>query len=174
MKKLLLKSKFTKKLKKEDIESICKLKNTHWKYGLQSQINWFYKNMKDRDIHNLAYLKGKLVGYVSLRKRNFTLNNKKKRYLYFDTLIVLKKYRNFEIGHKLLNFTVKVIKKSKLHSMLICKKKVIKFYKKYKWKKIMQNKTKIIDHKYSKNLAMMSLNQTKQMSKVNIKYYIFS
>lgn len=174
MKKLLLKSKFTKKLKKEDIESICKLKNTHWKYGLQSQINWFYENMKDRDIHNLAYLKGKLVGYVSLRKRNFTSNNKKKRYLYFDTLIVLKKYRNFEIGHKLLNFTVKVIKKSKLHSMLICKKKVIKFYKRYKWKKIMQNKTKIIDHKYSKNLAMMCLNQTKQMSKVNIKYYIFS
>ena len=76
MKKLLLKSKLTKKLKKEDIESICKLKNTHWRYGIKSQINWFHKNMKDRDIHNLAYLKGKLVGYVSLRKRNFISNNK--------------------------------------------------------------------------------------------------
>ncbi len=174
MKKLLLKSKLTKKLKKEDIESICKLKNTHWRYGIKSQINWFHKNMKDRDIHNLAYLNGKLVGYVSLRKRNFILNNKKKRYLYFDTLIVLKKYRNFEIGHKLLKLTVKVIKKSKLHSMLICKKKVVQFYEKYKWKKMIQNRIKIIDHKYSKNLSMMYINQTKQISKVNIRYYIFS
>ena len=69
---------------------------------------------------------------------------KKKKYLYFDTLIVVNK------NIKATN------------------------YKRYKWKKIMQNKTKIIDHKYSKNLAMMCLNQTKQMSKVNIKYYIFS
>ncbi len=174
MKKLLLKSKLTKNLKKKDIQSICKLKNTHWRYGIKSQINWFKANMKDGDIHNLGYFKGKLIGYVSLRKRNFLLNKKKKRYLYFDTLIVLKKYRKLEIGHKLLNLTVKVIKKSKLHSMLICKKQVINFYEKYDWQKVIQKKIKIIDHKYSKNLSMMCFNQTKQMSKTNIRYFIFS
>ena len=58
--------------------------------------------------------------------------------------------------------------------MLICKKKVVQFYEKYKWKKIIQNRIKIIDHKYSKNLSMMCFNRTKQKSKVNIRYYIFS
>ena len=173
MKELLLKSKLTKKLKEKEINGICKLKNTHWKYGVKSQKKWFKINMKTEDIHNLAYLNGKLVGYVSLRKRNFTSNNKKKRYLYFDTLIVLKKYRKLEIGHKLLNLTVKVIKRSKLHSMLICKKKVVNFYEKYKWK-VTKKKPKITDHKYSKNLSMMCFNQTKKMSKIIDRYYIFS
>lgn len=174
MKSLFLKAKLTKKLKKEDIEDICKLKNTYWKYGFKAQVNWFYKNIKDRDIHIIAYLKGKLVGYVALRRRNFLINNNKKKYLYFDTLIVLKKYRNFKIGHKLLRLTIKVIKKSKLHSMLICKKKLVQFYEKYKWKKITQNRLKIIDHKHSKNLLMLSFNQKKLVPEVNLRYYIFN
>ena len=77
MKELLIKSKLTKKLKKKEILSICKLKNTYWKYGVRSQINWFNENIQDNDIHNLAYLKEKLVGYVSLRKRNFLFKKKK-------------------------------------------------------------------------------------------------
>ena len=59
------------KTKKNDIQNICKLKNSHWKYGIKSQLKWFQMNMKDKDIHNLAYMKRKLVGYVSLRKRSF-------------------------------------------------------------------------------------------------------
>ena len=58
--------------------------------------------------------------------------------------------------------------------MLICKKQVINFYEKYDWQKVIQKKIKIIDHKYSKNLSMMCFNQTKQMSKTNIRYFIFS
>ena len=174
MKELLLKSKLTKKLKKKEILSICKLKNTHWKYGVKSQVDWFNENVQDNDIHNLAFLKEKLVGYVSLRKRNFFLKNKKKNYLYFDTLIVSKRYRKLKIGHELSNLTVNVIKKAKIHSMLVCKKKIISFYEKYKWKKVIQKKSKILDHKYSKSLCIMCLNRSKEISKHNIKYYIFS
>ena len=174
MKELLLKSKLTKKLRKKEILSICKLKNTHWKYGIKSQVDWFNENVQDNDIHNLAYLKERLVGYVSLRKRNFLLKNKKKNYFYFDTLIVSKKHRNIKIGYALSNLTVNVIKKAKIHSMLVCKKKIISFYEKYKWKKVIQKKSKILDHKYSKNLSMMCLYRSKDISKHNIKYYIFS
>ena len=174
MKELLIKSKLTKKLKKKEILSICKLKNTYWKYGVRSQINWFNENIQDNDIHNLAYLKEKLVGYVSLRKRNFLFKKKKRKYFYFDTLIVLKKHRRLKIGHELSQLTVNVIKKTKMHSMLVCKKKIISFYEKYKWKKVIQKKSKILDHKYPKNLSIMCLNRTKEISKHNIKYYVFS
>ena len=174
MNDILLQSKLTKKLEKKEIQSICKLKNTYWKYGVKSQIKWFKANIKEKDIHNLAYLKGNLVGYVSLRKKNFFNNQKKYLYLYFDTLIVSKKYRKLDIGNNLLNLTIKVIKKSKLHSMLICKKKTVPFYKKYNWKEITQKKKKILDHKYSKDLSMMCFNIKEKVLKNNIKYYIFS
>ena len=172
--KLFYKSSTTKKLKKNEILEICKLKNTHWKYGYKSQINWFNKNIRANDIHNLAFINKKLVGYVSLRKRNFIIKKDKKKYLYFDTIIILKKYRKFKIGHNLLNQTTNIIKKSKQHSMLICNKKIISFYKKYDWKKILQKKAKILDHKYSKDSTMMCFNQAANISQNNIGYYIFS
>tara|TARA_B110000971_G_C19838439_1_gene421415 strand:- start:196 stop:720 length:525 start_codon:yes stop_codon:yes gene_type:complete len=172
MEQLILKSKLTKKLGKKEILAICRLKNTHWKHGIRSQINWFHKNIKANDIHNLAFLRKKLVGFVSLRKRKFLLKNRKKNYLYFDTLIVSKQYRKLNIGHQLLILTTKIIKKSKLHSMLLCKKKIIPFYKKYKWKEVSGKKFKILDHTYSKNSLMMCFNKKINISKLNKDYYI--
>ena len=61
MEQLILKSKLTKKLGKKEILAICRLKNTHWKHGIRSQINWFHKNIKANDIHNLAFLRNFLT-----------------------------------------------------------------------------------------------------------------
>jgi|TARA_B110000196_G_C21047520_1_gene615637 hypothetical protein len=173
MNNLVFKSITTKKLKKEEILSICKLKNTYWKYGVKSQLKWFKDNIKKNDFHNLVYLKKKLIGYNLLRKRTFLLKKQKKSYLYFDTLIVLEKYRKIKIGHQLCNFIVGIIKKSKLHSMLICEKKSVGFYAKYRWMEILKTKFEISDHKYSKNYLGMFINQKKILSKNKIKYFIF-
>ena len=174
MKELSLKTKLTKRLKKKNIFEICKLKNTQWKYGLKSQINWFNQNIKDNDIHNLAYLQKDLVGYCLLRKRNFFLKKKKYTYLYYDTLIVSKKYRELNIGHQISNLTVKTIKKLKLHSMLICQKKIVSFHKKFNWKVMNKKRIQIIDHKFPKKFSIMCFNQTKKIKNKNINYYIFN
>ena len=50
------------KLKKKQIKEICFLKDKEWKYGIKSQLIWFDKNIKKNDIHNLFYLKAKLIG----------------------------------------------------------------------------------------------------------------
>ena len=78
MKNIAFKSINTKKLKKKEILSICKLKNTQWKYGIKSQLKWFNKNIQNNDIHNLLYLNEILVGYNLLRKRKFLLKEQKK------------------------------------------------------------------------------------------------
>ena len=52
-------SKRTNKLSKIQINEICKLKNSHWKYGLKSQKKFFLKNVGLNDIHNLVFLKKK-------------------------------------------------------------------------------------------------------------------
>ena len=39
-----LKNRTTKNLNKFAIEQICKLKNTEWRFGLNSQKSWFKKS----------------------------------------------------------------------------------------------------------------------------------
>ena len=174
MNNLVFKSVVSKKLKAKEIVNICKLKNTYWKYNLKSQLKWFKEKIKKDDLHNLVYLKKKLIGYNLLRKRTFILNKKKKKYLYFDTLIVSKKYRNKKVGNLLNIFIVRIIKKSKLHSMLICKKKSVNFYKKFNWKKISKKNFKIIDHIYPISYLGMFLNQNKILSKNKVEYFIYN
>tara|TARA_B100000795_G_scaffold207258_1_gene160715 strand:- start:2328 stop:2852 length:525 start_codon:yes stop_codon:yes gene_type:complete len=174
MNNLVFSSVITKKLKKKEILSICKLKNTYWKYGVKSQLKWFSENIKKNDIHNLVHLKKKLIGYNLLRKRTFLIKKSKFFYLYFDTLIVMKKYRKIKIGHQLCSFIVSIIKDSKLHSMLICEKKSVSFYKKYKWKKIKKNMFKILDHKYPEKYSGMFINQSKAVSKNKVQYFVYA
>ena len=67
----ILLSQKTKKLNKQQIKNICKLKNTQWKTGLKSNLELIKKKVKDNDIHNLIFHKSKLIGYTLLRNRTF-------------------------------------------------------------------------------------------------------
>ena len=61
MKELSLKTKLTKKLKKKNILEICKLKNTQWKYSLNSQINWFNQ---DQENEIIKFYNSKIFGKI--------------------------------------------------------------------------------------------------------------
>ena len=165
---IILKSKKTKKLKKKEVYDICKLKNTHWNYGLKNQKKWFENNIDNKDIHNLLFFNNKIIGYTCLRERIFT-NQKKieKKYLYFDTLIINKKYRKFRLGYKLMMFNSKIIKNNFKPSFLICKKGLFKFYKKYNWKLTKKNYFKIEDHKTKKRIMAFNF-KLSNLSKTNI------
>ena len=65
------------KLSKKNILKICKLKNENWRYGVNSNLNWFKKNIKKNDIHNLFFLNKRLIGYTLLRKRIAIIKKKK-------------------------------------------------------------------------------------------------
>ena len=72
----------TKKLNKDKVLQISKLKDSQWSFGLKSQLEWFKNNIKKNDIHNLLYIKSKLVGYTLLRRRSFNTNNQIKKKIY--------------------------------------------------------------------------------------------
>ena len=137
-----LKTLKTKNLTKELIIDICKLKDSHWKFGFVSQKKWFEKNNNLNDLHNFFFYKNKLAGYTSLKKKIFYLEGEKKIYLLFDTLIVDKKFRNLKIGKILMNFNNYIIENSTFPSFLLCNDNIINFYKKFKWKKL-NNKIEI-------------------------------
>lgn len=152
---ILLTSKVTSKLKRSDISSILKLKNQEWNYGLISQKNWFKQNIKSKDIHVLLFYNNKIAGYTCLRKRTYRISKKNYRYLLFDTLIIEKKLRSKGLGKLLMIFNNNIIKKNKLPSFLVCRKKTIKFYKSNYWKHLNNKYFKIIDNKYPNQYSMI-------------------
>ena len=107
-KKITLISLKTKNLKKRQVISICKLKNTFWKWTIQKQLRWHKKTAKKNDINNMLLLNNRLVGYPLLRKRNAYENNKIFSYYYFDAFVIHKEFRNKGLGKQLILFNNKI------------------------------------------------------------------
>ena len=157
----------TSKLNKKKIIQISNLKDSHWSFGINSQLEWFKSKIKKNDIHNLLYFKSKLIGYTLLRRRSFNNNNKlKKRYLLFDTLIIHKDYRNKKLSNLLMIFNNTIIRETGLFSFLICKNKVVSFYKRHNWKKLNKKNINVVDHPFSTNGMLFNTNNIK-------KYYFY-
>ena len=112
-------SKKTRKLSKSEILEICKLKEEQWKYGVKSQIDYFNKNIKKNDIHNLFFINTKLAGYTLLRKRSCLIGKIKNKYFLFDALIIKKKFREQNKSRLMMNFNNEIIKQHKMISFLI-------------------------------------------------------
>ena len=163
--------KLTLRLKKRDVLDIAKLKNSHWNFGISSQLSWFKNNNNvfKNDFHLFLKKNEKIVGYVQLGKRKYILNSKVNNYYLFRTLIVAKRERNEKLATKIMNEVSKFIKQKKLPSFLLCKKNLIKFYERYGWIKFNKKKFKVEDHKTSLHGMIYNLKKTDQ--KGIIKFY---
>lgn len=132
-------TKRTNKLSKNEIIDICKLKDTYWKHGLMSQITWFYKNVNKSDYNNMIFLNNKLIGYTLIRINNYEKKEKRKKLLLIDTVIVKKNLQKKGFGKILQTYNNMIIKKTRLDAILVCKKRLVKFYKKMNWNKTNKN-----------------------------------
>jgi len=83
--------------------------------------------------------------------------NKKRYFFYLDTIIIAKKSRGQKFGKALILFNNFIIEKFNMLGFLLCKKKDIKFYKKFGWKLLAQKKY-IIQNKIKNNLHGMCYN----------------
>ena len=166
----LLKSITTSVLSNNEIKQICLLKDRHWKFGIKSQLKYFKNDIKKFDLHNLFYIKSKLVGYTLLRKRTCKIENFKKNihYLLFDTLVIDKKYRGMKLSDLLMSFNNTIIKQSGFSSFLICSNELVGFYKKNNWTKLNTKSFSVVDHSFSSNGMVFN----KKKFKKKIFYYI--
>jgi hypothetical protein len=165
---MLLISKFSKYLKKKEILQIIKLKKIFWKFNLNSQLAFFKKDYCKFDIHNLLYLKKKLMGYNVLKKRSFFVK-KKNKYYYLDTLIIAKSQRKKNYGSILMKLNNNLIKNNNLHGMLLCRNNMVSFYKKFGWKIINSQNTVLED----KNTLLVKLFFNNKKYKKNTRYYLY-
>jgi hypothetical protein len=121
------------KLNKLDKKKIIFLKNTHWNYRFSEHAQYLKDNFKKNDFHNLFFYQNKLIGYTAFRNQYLIYKNKKYKYLHFDCLVILEKYRNKKLSKLLMNFNEYTIMKNSLPSILFCEKNLINFYKKFNW-----------------------------------------
>ena len=176
MKKSSLISVRTKFLKKNQIKSICALKNTFWTWTQPKQLKWFKKYVKMNDINNLLIFNNQIIGYTLLRKRKSYINNKSLTYYYFDSFIVKREYRHRSFGKTLMLFNIKILRKLKKHSFLTCTKKEVSFYRKYNWKILSNKMYKIMDHKHfwfknASSVNGMTFNLTRKVNKKILYYF---
>ena len=167
--------KFCKKstfnLSKKDIREIIYLKNTHWKFGYSSQLNWFKNktNVFKGDLHFFLKKNKKIIAYVQLGKRSCLFAKKKGKYILFRTLIVLKKERGNDVSEIIMKKVLKFVKLQKLPCFLLCKKNLISFYKKYGLITLKKKNFLVIEHK--NNLNGMIYNLKKKDIKIEKKFF---
>ena len=168
--KYLIYSKKTFQLKKNEVMQICKLKNSFWKFGLKSNLDWFRSKIKSNDIHNLIFANFKLIGYTVLRVNSLLRNKRKIKYFYLDTLIIHKKHRSNKFSSILMHFNNQIILNNKKISFLICQKQMVKFYKKFSWKLLNKKYFTIKDHKFSSYVMFFN---DKFKTKTNYDIYLY-
>ena len=157
----------TSELGKLDIKKIIKLKDTFWEFGERIQYEWFIKNIKKNDIHNLLFKNKIFVGYTCLRKKKILINNLKSSIFLFDTIIINKNHRKKGVSKILMNKNNLIIKKKKLMSVLICNKNLINNYKKFNWKTESKKKIKFIKLKVG-NKSILVFNVKSEFKKMQI------
>lgn len=153
---LKLISKKHSKLNKLDKKKIIYLKNTHWNYRFSEHNQYLRDNYKQNDFHNLFFFQNELIGYTAFRNQYLIYKNKKFKYLHFDCLVILKKYRNKKLSKLLMNFNEYTIIKKSLPSILFCENKLTKFYKKFNWK-ISNDKNITLNLKKKRTKKIMAL-----------------
>ena len=133
----------TKDLNNALIKQILNLKKSHYKYSLKSQKIWFKKNVNDDDIHLILTVNKRVIGYNLLRKKKCKIKFKKNEalssILIFDTLLLNSRYRNKGLSKKIMIKSNHIINQKKKFSVLVCYKKLIKFYERFNWKKAPKN-----------------------------------
>ena len=56
----------TIQVEKQDLNQIAELKDQHWTYGIESQIDWFINNTESDDIHIMGFEQNVLKAYLSI------------------------------------------------------------------------------------------------------------
>ncbi len=165
---LKLKVRSLKRLDKNLLSKIFKLKKTHYKFSFSSQKIWFKNNIQKLDKHLILFNNKDVIGYNVLRFRkinfNYPKSNISNNAYIFDTIIIKNEFRSLGLSKIIMNKSINIIKKKKYISFLVCKKKMIEFYKYFNWKIIPDQKITITNFKKANRHVWMYYGK-----KINIK-----
>lgn len=152
-------------------EQIAKLKEQHWEYGIQSQLEWMYKNICSKDLHLIGETRdgknGYICAYLNMVHLNIWFDEKLIDCIGIGNVCVNKKYEHLGYGIKLLEQVNKYLRGSEKQGILLCRDLLVRFYKKCDWK-VLSSKHVIIGTSKYTHKVMMYPEIKREVNKIKI------
>lgn len=134
---------------------IAKLKDQHWNYGIESQINWMDNNLNDSDVHLLGIdNSNSIVAYLTISNVQIEFNSKKYSMLGIGNVCVDKSIEKLGYGRRLIHKANEYITEIGQNGILLCKDSLVEFYKKCDWVECLYQEAFICNNVYSKNILL--------------------
>lgn len=158
-----------------DLESIAKLKEQYWAYGIDSQMKWMENNLQNYDKHLMIKVsgdeKGILLAYMNLTDIKAEIDETQCSVIGVGNVCVERKFEHKGWGKILMNEANHFIETSGKLGILLCKSELISFYKKCGWLKITRGGAEVYvcGTLYEKELMVYPTDQA-----VNYKKLLFS
>lgn len=133
---------------------IAELKNQHWPYGIESQLQWMKENINDNDYHILGIdaLTTNLLAYITIVQLKVVIDGITKPMLGIGGVCISKEIEHSGYGKILTKTAETFIQKRNLHGILLCKDELVHFYKKVGWKLIVFKQAEVAGSKYTHNV----------------------
>ncbi len=113
---------------------IAELKNQHWSYGIESQLNWMSKNVHAEDSHLLGVDRsGTLRAYLTLVRIKVDYGEEENDAVGIGGVCVDKSVEHIGLGKQLVATANAYIESKTKIGLLLCKDGLVEFYKKCKW-----------------------------------------
>ena len=154
MNELKIRMKKTSELGESEMNSIIALKQQYWKYDDSEQRIWFEKNIRSEDNHLMIYRGGVLLAYLNAVNVEAGIDQFQHRMLGIGNVCVDKNETHTGIGGILMMCVNAFIKKAKTPGILLCKEKLILFYKVYNWSEIRPANVIINDTPYDHKIMV--------------------
>lgn len=131
-------------------KEIAELKNMHWSYGIDSQMNWMNDNIKDFDLHLMgSNEKQKLVAYMTIVRLSVSFDGGKEDALGVGGVCVNKNIEHRGYGRCLVQEANNFISQEGLKGLLLCKDGLVDFYKKCGWQNVVFSEAYVADKPFS-------------------------
>lgn len=121
-------------LLKDEIISLCKLKDEHWHHGIDSQQSWFNTYIRNDDYNVCMLENNHLIGYLHMVNVDVKIGNDNHCMYGIGNVCVASRRKHSGLGLKLIfQANAKIIHDKKV-GILLCRDRMISFYRICGWK----------------------------------------
>jgi len=147
-------------ISREDLLMISKLKDQHWSFGIDSQVDWIKKNIKDGDVHLIGEETVSERGiairaYATLTHLQVSIDNENHTGIGIGSVCVDKELLHQGLGKELILEANKYINNCKCLGVLLCKDYLVAFYKKCNWNLLKYNVAEVGGIDFKQNIMVL-------------------
>ncbi len=145
------------------LDDIIRLKQQHWKYSYECQLNWIKANLQEGDLHLLMQIDGVSVGYLNIVLVDMHTKGTIISCKGIGNVCVDLAYRKQGFGRKIMEKANEIIRENQDIGVLLCRSPLVPFYESLGWKKVDYTCLEIQNHGFHETIMFWN-SDIKQIS----------